>query len=1823
MFRARCLCAPSNSISSLVFRLYMDRHIAIDLSDDDISLSSSAQDLPHDDMHVGSSNNDNNVSPYDALSPGRPSASSSVMELDDGYDSIAAHDKGYQEGMQGYVLMGNGLEQGDGESDSGGEEDDDNDASEMEKDSVLAVGSGSLVSAVEVSAIEERRVHWGREYVSLARGSADRTRVALAEGAGAVTSDNEPDEEFFGRLERVIRLDERTEEERALKYGLALEMVDDRMRLWRRQNGGDRAIIGGGAGGEGLMRWSCVREDVGTRVRQLASTAIAEKRGGAQEEILERLQKARQQRQEGDPVSPEHLATMRALLKHQQHVLEQRRVNWNEKFQSLLDLPEQSTEEKIFKYSSLSQLARDFTFASTLIAKLIVNELSLPVPLKTVKPSPSMGGQAGGTKYVVNAILFKLAVDSSGLYRGDHFAQKAAGHELKSLAAYFDCRIPGLHVPLTCLVDYRGHRILAMSVCPINHETIVYGSDDGGRTVHDDNPLMSKKMRDAASLLNLAGHMAGVRQQRFLYSPCDIEGHCGRDKRLYVVDFARVFPPEMPRISSQNAERYRGAHLYRLLRPELVKQFPGGALSSDAFSGFGGINVSANRMVKDATLHLFNHVIPAFAKRMDKSSLLAHPEEFLQSLSNMLHRDGINVRFLGKVRHCASDGTLRSILLAEMVARTVKHHLWTSFRNMQATQMLPSEEPYRKVALENLNMLLDQGAEGRDYWWKIKSDIRGYFGVTSLEPWEIAPDFDLRRACRVPTLAKRVAALGGVILTVDAIRALDEGSLGSFVSADIDRIECRVKSMNVVEISSAIGLCMQAQSLAVGREQEQERLFTLAYRKFEAAANASPSNMTTSRYWALALLEHAQVVCFTNKGRACAYLAEADQLLTDSASAQHLLHATIVRKLASLTSNHAQAASLFCRALQLCKDNEQSVSETVQALRLYAGRLAPQNDAAYFVLNRARATLQELALEYPALSKMGNAVLLDMMDLSDVGLDMSAMENTCQQFIRDADGDSLAQIIGSAQLKYSTYAQLGLEVPQRLMQLADAALRLSPGHTRLLEARARVAMHAAVVNSFNAEQLGPSVRDSLRAAAALLPKNELLQFSMHALKSFFEMSLFVESPYRVRSNLPLLSFSPLSEFSHFLVWNPADSLWIAAEEMSGILARKLDVLCSCMVVPVLEIIYQDAESRNAFVSGLTTPMLAAIVQCKDADGSMLKALGAAFSKVHIESVFGSTMESMEKVAQLCCESPSVSCGSTLGTLELFCKVSKNFSRIERLDLSACGKFISELPLDGVFDANAGTLVWLGLPSMEFARGGTWLQQRIQLPHLKELHVHEKLNASVLGSILLQCTQVQTIVYYGKDKSKVALAKGITTAEDGAMHIAGWCRAANSVLKRSPLANHLAKALYRGFVPRERKVLALLLGPLFHPSGQLNAPVVQMLRKLGAPVLECCVGAYVEERDFDALFRLLCTVDRLEGYDSSSVLGTLVTSMRRLLFSSSMGHFSKFLSILPDSKIPGMLQSLEIELLERLMSYLLETDTAYVETFLNRLRRLTLQNAHTISAMSILVSARIVSDAFYRLSVLDELKGLIANRLAVSDGGGGGYVNCDLLLLLCKCNPSLCDELPWDAIRSFCITNVPGLLDENLLKSVLNRLPDSLESFAIRYSVHPRETLCCLDDAVLGMIAKKFPRLVSFEFDLSPNVTDDGVTLVAQACPQLRMVQLRSPKITDEGVNAFVDHCPVIHTMRLQCQLRDIMMSRIGSQMSNLLHLDLYDCPITTVHGVEKLVANSSCVYDVRVQDCRQVRLDLVQVRNLTRVLQSHNKQGKGEFSAKSRIEYKE
>ena len=148
---------------------------------------------------------------------------------------------------------------------------------------------------------------------------------------------------------------------------------------------------------------------------------------------------------------------------------------------------------------------------------------------------------------------------------------------------------------MMALVDYRGFRLIAMSVLPIKGKSLIYGSKDAGATVYASNEQFNQLMAQAGKKLNLAPHLCGTDPENLkeLWGACDIEGHLGTDgdfffsfflfflmifsylvsfpqylEKFYLLDFSRTMPPTPPE------KGVIQGHLYRLFRREFVQSYP-------------------------------------------------------------------------------------------------------------------------------------------------------------------------------------------------------------------------------------------------------------------------------------------------------------------------------------------------------------------------------------------------------------------------------------------------------------------------------------------------------------------------------------------------------------------------------------------------------------------------------------------------------------------------------------------------------------------------------------------------------------------------------------------------------------------------------------------------------------------------------------------------------------------------------------------------------------------------------------------------------------------------------------------------------------------------------------------------------------------------------------------------------------------------------------------------------------------------------------------------------------------------------------------------
>jgi hypothetical protein len=220
-----------------------------------------------------------------------------------------------------------------------------------------------------------------------------------------------------------------------------------------------------------------------------------------------------------------------------------------------------------------------------------------------------------------------------------------------------------------------------MSVLPIDKTTLKYGSMDAGRTILHENEDLNRIISKASELLNLKPHMVGPRGNEVEFrSAADLEGHVGHDGRYYMLDFSRAMPPV------HSGVKDRPDHLYQQFRVEFMRGGHTEPLSPDACSMFGRHNASIHdKEIVKATEYLLQTHIPHVTQELVKEAAnITDPTTY--SISEQLHRRGVNMRYLGlvyqQIKMLHEDSVLVQLIIIEMCARVLKNKMRSGFRKI-------------------------------------------------------------------------------------------------------------------------------------------------------------------------------------------------------------------------------------------------------------------------------------------------------------------------------------------------------------------------------------------------------------------------------------------------------------------------------------------------------------------------------------------------------------------------------------------------------------------------------------------------------------------------------------------------------------------------------------------------------------------------------------------------------------------------------------------------------------------------------------------------------------------------------------------------------------------------------------------------------------------------------------------------------------------------------------------------------------------------------------------------------------------------------------
>jgi hypothetical protein len=568
--------------------------------------------------------------------------------------------------------------------------------------------------------------------------------------------------------------------------------------------------------------------------------------------------------------------------------------NWNEEFQSLFDQTLSDSRQEMERVQQLRALCEEFAEEATRIGKTIISELFLPTEKKTIPSITGLiGGVAGGSKYFHGSIFFKFPTDEMNLYGGEEGLMKASGHELKGLMCYIDCRIQKLHFPLMVVIDYKGWRLLAASVLPVSKDTIIYGTCDGARTILTDSDEFNKKMELAAKILNLKGEHVWNQDKTsksYLHACCDVEGHLGKDNRFYIVDTARVLPPTKP------VKGLQGCFLYRIMRPELVKSNPV-PLCPDSYSGFNLENKQAHNFeIKESTQRLETEIIPKFAASLDdahiasltkkrpressqedfsedsekqpekRRKLDANKKVLIKTNSNLIeintetepkndtferlivdmHRNGINMRYLGQVRYHVKSEHLKKLLMTEMVARAVKHHIRKQMREYSKAPSKSRVKSFNEIVMNTLNLLFGSASKSFSFW---STEVKQSFDYRF-------PDWDkdntdknknLKHQCvYLQSLFERLPKIAGFELHADAVARITSDwktvlTSEKFIGLnEVTNVFAIVKHIHRIFFEE--GTAFSRLALSSETKEEKDQLLDLAGQSFQESIRVRPND---------------------------------------------------------------------------------------------------------------------------------------------------------------------------------------------------------------------------------------------------------------------------------------------------------------------------------------------------------------------------------------------------------------------------------------------------------------------------------------------------------------------------------------------------------------------------------------------------------------------------------------------------------------------------------------------------------------------------------------------------------------------------------------------------------------------------------------------------------------------------------------------------------------------------------------------------------------------------------------------------------------------
>lgn len=242
--------------------------------------------------------------------------------------------------------------------------------------------------------------------------------------------------------------------------------------------------------------------------------------------------------------------------------------DWNEEFQSYRSLPVQDTMQQIQKTKILRKVFKDFSKSAQEISKAIVNNQFSPV-----NPTDKKAEEC----YVFNNFFITYAEDKldweTPRSETTPSTYSNINSDLKNLQQIYCYDLPNVNVINTCAIDFLGLRLVIQTmitgILHFDQKTWnCYGSIDDGKTFNDNQefaPIFDDLCKVFRLKTNNVFKDASGKQYTIHGSP-EVKGIKAGDGRKYVMDLMKLSPRDL------NFSRHKEDEGC-LIRPELIRNY--------------------------------------------------------------------------------------------------------------------------------------------------------------------------------------------------------------------------------------------------------------------------------------------------------------------------------------------------------------------------------------------------------------------------------------------------------------------------------------------------------------------------------------------------------------------------------------------------------------------------------------------------------------------------------------------------------------------------------------------------------------------------------------------------------------------------------------------------------------------------------------------------------------------------------------------------------------------------------------------------------------------------------------------------------------------------------------------------------------------------------------------------------------------------------------------------------------------------------------------------------------------------------------------------